>query len=183
MARFVSQHREFAHGVRPGKEAHLGPDGVMVPEQRELIANFSPDLRTDADLALALSTFTFRGLPIYENGKEVSPAMRVSVYDSEVARLQEGLTEGEEELIVAALRSSSHLGTAFVESVPVAALKPWNGYDDVTDADRVVELALAIDADLAQVLQYERENASRPEFVAALKEAIDSADETIVVSA
>jgi hypothetical protein len=183
MARFVSQHRNFNHGVRNGQPAHLGPDGVMRPEVTELSAQFNPDLRTDEDLAFALSTFNFRGLPIYESGKEVPASYRIAVFDSEIARLQNGWTEADEALVVDVLRNSGMNGTAYVEVVPEPAAKPWNGYDDVTDAARIMELALAIDADLQKVLQYEKENQNRPEVTAELKIAIAAADETIVVSA
>ena len=183
MARFVSQHRNFNHGVRNGKEAHLGPNGQMVPAVTPLDAQFNPDLRNDEDLAFAMSTFNFRGLPIYESGKEVGASYRVSVFDSEIARQQNGWTEDDEAEVVAALRGSSMNGTAFAEMIPEPAVKPWNGYDDIEDAGRILELAQAIDADLQKVLAYETENQNRPEVTAELKIAIAKADETIVVSA
>jgi hypothetical protein len=183
MARFVSQHRNFNHGVRNAREAHLGPNGQMVPEVTALDAQFTPDLRTDEDLAFALSKFNFKGLPIYESGKEIGPSYRVSVFDSEIARMQLGWTEADEAEVVAALRGSSMNGAAFAELIPEPAVKPWNGYDEVEDAARIVELALAIDADLSKVLAYEVENQNRPAVTAELKIAIAAADETIVVSA
>ena len=183
MARFVSAHRNFSLGVRGFKAAHLGPDGKMVPEQTELSADFSPDLRNDADTDLALSSLNFRGLPIFEDGRPVTPHYRISVFDSEVARLQNGWTEDDEALVVEALRHGTGVGVMYIEVVPVAAEKPWNGYDGLTDADKVVELARAIDADLQKVAQYERENLNRPEVMAALTEAIEAAGETITVSA
>lgn len=183
MARFVSQHRNYAHGVRNPAPAHLGPDGVMVPEVMALDAQFNPDLRNDEDLAFALSTFKFRGMPIYESGEPVSPAYRVSVFDTEIAKLQNGWSDADEELVVKTLRESSMNGTAFAELIPVLAEKPWNGYDEVVESSRILELAQAIDADLQKVLQYEVENKNRPEVTADLKIAIARADETIVVSA
>lgn len=183
MARFVSQHRNFNYGVRNAEPAKLGPDGVMVPEVSVLEAQFTPDLRNDEDLAFALSTFNFRGLPIYESGKEVPASYRISVFDSEIAKMQNGWTEADEALVIEVLRESSLNGAAFVELIPEPAAKPWNGYDEVEDAARILELALAIDADLAKVLQYEQENQNRAEVTAELKIAIAAADETIVVSA
>lgn len=183
MARFVSSHRGYSHGVRPHTEAHLGPDGKMVPEQRELAADFSPDLRTDEDLAFALSNLKFRGLPIFEDGSPVKPSYRVSVFDSEVAKLQNGWTDDEEALVVEALRAKGPIGSMYIEFVPEPAAKPWNGYDELTDADRIVELAKAIDADLVQVAQYERENANRPKVLDAIEAAQAAADEVITVQA
>lgn len=183
MARFVSQHRNFNHGVRNARPAHLGPDGIMVPEVTALAAQFTPDLRNDEDLAFALSHFDFKGLPIYESGKEIKGSYRVSVFDSEIARMQNEWTEADEALVLETLRGSSMNGTAFAELIPEPAAKPWNGYDEVEDASRILELATAIDADLEKVLQYEVENRNRPEVTAEIKIAIAKADETIVVSA
>ena len=183
MARFVSQHRNFSLGVRNARPAHLGPDGVMVPEVTALEAKFTPDLRNDEDLAFALSTFKFRGLPIYESGEQVGASYRISVFDSEIAKGQNEWTEADEALVVQVLRDASMNGTAFAELVPVPTEKPWNGYDDIEDAARILELALAIDADLTKVLAYEQENKDRPEVTAELKIAIAAADETIFVSA
>lgn len=182
MARFVSQHRNFSLGVRGTVPAHLGPDGVMVPEVTELSADFSPDGRTNEDLALAKSTFVFRGMPIYENGQPVSPSYRISVFESEVAKLRNGWTDEDEALVVEKLRTGP-IGQMYVEVLPVPADKPWNGYDDLTDADRIVDLALAVDADLSKVEQYEREHANRQSVIEALQAATADADETIIVSA
>jgi hypothetical protein len=183
MARFVSSHRNFTHGVRGHVPAHLGPDGKMVPEQTELQAEFTPDLRNEEDTAIALASLTFRGLPIFEDGRPVQPHYRISVFDSEIARLQNGWTEDDEALVVETLRTRGPIGVMYVEVLPVPAEKPWNGYDDLTDADRVVELATAIDADLQKVAQYERENKNRPAVLAAIEAAIAAAGETIIVSA
>ncbi len=182
-ARFVSPHRNYAHGVRPAKEAKMGPDGKIIPEQRELSVSFSPDLRTDEDVAFANSTFTFRGMPIFENGQPVKTTYRIAVFDTEVAMLQNGWTEAETKLVIATLRASSHIGSQFAELVPDPAPKPWNGYDEVDNVERIVDLAVAIDADLTKVIQYERENASRPEVIEALQAVLDAADEQIIVSA
>ena len=183
MARFVSSHRNYSHGVRNYIASHLGPDGKMVPEQTELQAQFTPDLRTDEDTAVAMAHLQFRGLPIFESGEEVGPFYRISVFDSEVARLQNGWTEDDEALVVKTLRESGPIGAMYVEVVPAKADKPWNGYDELVDAERVVELAVAINADLVSVAQYERENRNRPEVLAALDAAITAAGETITVSA
>ena len=183
MARFVSSHRAYSHGVRNHVAAHLGPDGKMVPEQTALQAQFTPDLRTDEDTAVAMAHLQFRGLPIFEDGREIGPFYRISVFDSEVARLQNGWTEEDEAEVVEALRTKGPLGAMYVEVIAAKAPKPWNGYDDITDADRVLELAVAIDADLLKVAQYERENRARPEVLAKIDAAIAAAGEQITVQA
>jgi hypothetical protein len=183
MARFVSPHRNYSHGVRSERAAHLGPDGVMVPEVSRLSADFTPDLRTDEDIALAKSTFTFRGLPIWENGQTVDPTYRISVFDSEVAKMQNGWSDADEAEVVEALRHNGPIGTMYVEFVPVAPEIPWPGYDDLSDVERIVDLAVGINADLDKVLAYERVNQDRPEVLAALEAAQADANETIIVSA
>ncbi len=181
MARFVSPHRNFSVGVRNARAAYLGPDGKMVPEVAELRADFTPDLRNAEDTALAKSAFTFRGMPIYEDGSTIDPSFRISVFDTEVAKLQLGWTDADEALAVAALRAAIGSGSC-AEVIPVPTDKPWNGYDSV-DPTKIVELALAIDADLTQVAQYERENLNRPQVLDAVEAAIAARDEQITVSA
>ena len=183
MARFVSPHRSYSHGVRSGREAYLGPDGKMVPAETSLSADFTPDLRTDEDTALAKSTFKFRGMPIYESGQEVDPTYRISVFDSEVAKLQNQWSDADEALVVDALRNNGPIGQMYVEVIPVPAEKPWNGYDELTDADRIVDLAIGTGADLSLVVAYETENLNRELVIDALQAALAEADETIIVSA
>lgn len=183
MARFVSPHRNYSHGVREEKPQRLGPYGEHLPEQKALIADFGPDLRNDDDLALAKSTFTFRGLPIRENGQTIDPAYRISVFDSEVAKLRLGWTDEEEALVVDTLRNNGPIGQMYVEVLPVAASKPWNGYDELDDAARIVELALGINADIEQVALYEKQNQNRAEVLDALAALDTAASETIIVSA
>lgn len=183
MARFVSPHRNYAHGVRAERDAYLGPDGRMVPAQTFLSADFSPDLREDSDVTLAKSVFTFRGLAIHENGQTVDPTYRVSVFDSEVAKLQNGWTDEDEAFVVDTLRNRGPIGQMYVEVLPVQADKPWNGYDDLDDAARIAELALAINADLEQVSLYESQHANRADVLEALTAAKTGGAETIIVSA
>lgn len=161
----------------------MGLNGVMLPEVPALEAQFETDWRTDPDIALAKSVFTFRGLAIYENGQPVEPTYRISVFDSELAQLKHGWTDEDTEIVVEALRNEGPIGQMYVEVIPAPADKPWNGYDELDDPARIVELALAIDADLEKVVQYERENLKRAEVVGALKGALDAAGETIIVSA
>jgi hypothetical protein len=183
MARFVSPHRNYSHGVRAEKLQRLGPYGEHLPAEKALEAQFGPDYRSDEDLALAKSTFKFRGMPIYENGQPVDPAYRVSVFDSERTKLQNGWTDEEEALVVDALRHNGPIGKMYIEVVPATVDKPWNGYDNLEDAYRIVELALDIDADLAQVIAYEEQNSNRDRVLEALKAAVDGQAETIIVSA
>lgn len=183
MARFVSPHRNYSHGVRDFLPQRLGPYGDHLPEQKALEAQFGPDLRTDEDVALAKSSFKFRGLPIWENGQEVDPIYRISVFDSEVAKLQLGWTDDEEALVVDALRNHGPIGQMYVERVPVPAATPWNGYDELDDAERIVDLAVGTNADIAAVIAYEKENQNRSYVVEALEAATGDTAETIIVSA
>jgi hypothetical protein len=155
----------------------------MVPESKFLSADFTPDLRTDVERDLALSTFTFRGMPIYENGQPVDPTYRISVFDSEIAAMQNGWTDEEHALVLEELRTRGPNGQMYVEVVPVPAEKPWNGYDELTDADRIVELAIGIGADLSKVVAYESATLNREAVVDALQGAMAAADETIIVRA
>lgn len=183
MARFVSPHRNYSHGIREHLPQRLGPYGDHLPEQKALEAAFGPDLRTDEDVALAKSVFKFRGLAIYENGQPVDPTYRISVFDSEIAKMQNGWTDEEESLVVEGLRNNGPIGQMYVERLPVAASVPWNGYDELTDVTRIVDLAVGTNADLDAVAKYERENQNRSDVLEALEAAGVAGAETIIVSA
>lgn len=181
MAKFVSPHRNFRVGIREGLPQRLGPYGEQLPEQKELTAEFTPDLRDDEALEFALSVFNFRGLPIYESGQKIDGSYRVSAYDTELAQRQQGWTDEERLLVEEALRNTN--SAMCQELVPAPAEKPWNGYDTLTDPARIVELAVGINADLATVIKYEEQNENREAVIEALQLAQEGGAETIVVSA
>lgn len=183
MPRFVSQQKGHRVIVRNGRESYLGPQGDMVPPVTELVALFTHNLLTRDDAEEAKSRMHIRGTTEDEAGRPIDPAYRLSVFDSEVAQLQNGWTDEETDLVVAKLRSLLNRGDV-IEIEPEPVVKPWNGYDAIEEPDRIVELALAVEADLAKVLAYEKANKARPEVIDALRaEIADGEEESVVVHA
>ena len=170
MARFISQYLKFGHGVRDGVPSHMGLNGIMVPDLPALSAEFSHNGITDKDVFIAKATFNFVGIPEDEAGNPIDPSYRVSVFDSEAAKLANGWSDEEEQLVCDALRAHPEYGAALVEILPEPTEAPWPNYD-ATDPEEIVKVAGLINADLEQALQYERENQARAGVIEALTEA------------
>jgi hypothetical protein len=197
MARFVSQYKGYSHGVRNGQESYLGPDGRMVPGLKPLEAAFEHELMDEEAILVAKKSKEegglansdplkppFHGMQENEAGREYDITPRLALFDSERAQLKNEWTDEEREIVEAALRNSTFYGNHFVEVVPTPPERPWRGYDDITDADRILDLAVAIDADLNQVIAYEAANQNRLEVLRALEQVRDAvAEETTVVTA
>lgn len=171
MARFVSQYLKFSHGVRDAEPSKMGLDGRMTAPVAGLEAEFTHNGATPKDALVAKSSMKFTGVPQDEAGNDIDPAYRISVFDSEAAKLANGWTEDEEQLVIDALRASGDLGRAFVEILPEPVEAPWPNYDQ-TDPEEIVKVAGLINADLELALAYEKENQKRPGVIDALSEAL-----------
>ena len=205
MARFVSQYRGYTVGIRAGTaEVRDAGSGQLTRQGTpDLEAKFSHDLMDEEAIKLAkldrsegglanakpkpdgsMPDAPFHGMQQDESGKLLPIEIRLSLFDSEIAARQNGWSDEDEALVVKTLRQSPNLGTHFVEVVPTPTAKPWPGYDGVTDPEKVIEIVGQIDASLATVLQYEKENQNRPDFVKALTDEIALSEEaSVVVSA
>jgi hypothetical protein len=183
VTQFVSQYPGYRHGVRDEVPEHLGHDGMMVPAVRPLEAQFGRGGLTPEAITEAKAKLTFHGLMEYESGDDLDPIYRVSVFDSEIAQLQEGWSDDETALVVNMLRASNENGTAYVEIIPAPATIPWGNYDDIDDPDKVVEIALTIGADVDEIIRYELENQNRERWLEALNDAKTAQEEVIVVKA
>ena len=171
MARFVSQFLKYSHGIRNGSPERVGTEGRVLPAVPFLEAQFSHDPVTPKDALVAKSSLKFLAVPQDEAENDIDVSYRVSVFDSEAAKLAFGWTDDEEQLVIDKLRSSSDYGSAFVEVVPDPISAPWPNYDQ-TDPEKILEVALTINADLEQALAYERENAKREGVIDALAAAV-----------
>lgn len=183
MAQFVTQYPGYRHGVRDEVPEHLGHDGKMIPFVRPLEAVFGRGGLTPEAITEGKAKLTFHGLMEYESGEDLDPTYRLAVFDSEVAKLQEGWTDEEEALVVNVLRASEENARAYVEIIPAPAEIPWANYAEVDDPDKVVEIALTIGADLAEVIRYESENENRERWLDALTKAKDTQEEVVIVRA
>src|SRR4029453_19064472 len=109
--------------------------------------------------------FDFPGLPEdRERGGEISPRLRVSIFDSDEAARLNQWTEEERDHVVRFLREHPLNGTVFAEVELPQLAKPWPRYD-TTPSHEVLETARAIGVPFEQVAAYERENANREELL------------------
>lgn len=179
-ARFVSRYGAFSVGIRSAVKEHLGHDGQMVPPQRRLEAQFHRQLVTDDDFAVAVSSFNFPGLPFSEETQShVSPRYRVSVWDSEWAKANEGYTDSEISLMIEGLRAE--VGTDVVElTVPKAGV-PFPTYDECKP-EEILQILKVAGIPAEKAIAYERENLNRADLLRKL-EGVEVDDDAVVVQA
>jgi hypothetical protein len=183
VAQFVSQNQNFRHGVRDEVPEHLGHDGKMVPGVRPLEAAFDRGGLTPEAITEAKAKLSFHGLMEHESGEDLDPVYRMSVFDSEVAQLQNGWTDDERALVENVLRASDENGRAYVEIVPAPAELPWANYDEVEEPEKVIEIAATIGADFDEIIRYELDNQNRDRWLEALREAKATQEEVVIVKA
>lgn len=177
-ARFVSKYGAYRHIIVPEK-ASLNFDGVSIVTRKGLTAKFSREYTTSEDIALAMKTFTFPGLPEERNTEQpIHPKFRISTFESLTAQETYGWTDEERLLVEETLRNSPENGREFIEAVPEPAAKPWPTYD-ATDVDQIPEIAVATGV-VEETLAYERENANRAEVIEALEEVPVEEEEIVL---
>lgn len=201
--RFVSHYRNYSYGVEVGKPELRDPFGNLSQQAvPDLEARFSHDLvdedasriakldRSEGGLAQVkpdasgrIPPEPFHGMQEDDAGRLLPAEIRFSVFDSEIAQLQNGWTDEQREKVEQKLLSSGRRGSDFqlVERIP--AVLPWNNYDAMTDVEKILTVAETIGADLASVFRYESDNQNRTEVLEAITEAQELAGEEIVVSA
>lgn len=112
-------------------------------------------------------------------GLDEDPFTRVSWFDSRVAQDENNWTDTEHDLVVERLDAIA--GVDFVRADQPKLAAPWPAYDTLKAqgkrtvemvAEKIVEKVQEDGYDPGIVLQYERENASRPAVVAALEALI-----------
>lgn len=180
-ARFLSRYSNFSVGIQSlVREAYgTGESKTLKPR---IDAQFHKGLVTDEDLALALQTFQFPGLPFdNEKNEHVSPRYRLSVWDAGWAQETEGWSDEQIELIVEKLRKDPGNGVDFVEVAAKRAGEPFPNFDELSIEDvlRVVKIAAL---DPASVVAYELENQNRQELIDALQ-GVTAGDDSVVVQA
>jgi len=202
--RFVSQYRNYSMGVAPGVAEIRDPQTGIISREAvpDLEAKFTHDLvdedavriakldRSEGGLARMkpgedgrMPPAPFHGMQQDESGRDLPVEIRLSVFDSEIAALQNGWSDAQEQQVIDKLLSSNRRGTDFqlVEKIPASL--PWNNYDEISDPERVLLVAETIGADLNQVFAYEAAHQNRKDILEAISEAQALAGEEIVVTA
>jgi hypothetical protein len=178
-ARFVSSYGNYSYGVQSAVHEHFGT-GESRTLKRRIDAQFHRGNVTDDDLAFAVATFSFPGLPHNEEtNTNISPRYRVSVWDSEWSKEFDGFSDEEIDLIVDTLRRGE--GTDHREMTIPAAGVPFPSYDELSVGE-ILQVVKITSIDPQSVLAYERENANREDLIAKLEgKAVD--DDVVVVQA
>lgn len=181
-ARFVARYGAFSVGIQD-EIREFYATGKSKVLQRRIDANFQNRLVTDEDFAVALATFTFPGLPEdFDTNTLVSPRYRVSVWDSEIAKRDEGFTDEEIELIISKLREDPSYGYDFVEVDVPKKKAPFPTYDDLEDIEQIVAIVKGAGLSIDEVVEYEKENRNREDLIKALL-GVDVDENAIVVKA
>lgn len=181
-ARFVAKFARFGHAIQPEiSDTVVAPGGYTQKKvlQREIFIFFKSQAVTQDDFEVGATQLIHVGLP-EENGREVSPRSRLSVFDTKQWQREFQATDEEVARAIEVLRASDLNGIDFVEVHPKAASVPWRGYDE-TPEDKILELAIATGTPLDDVLQYEREHLGRKSVIAALELGEAESEEAPVV--
>ena len=167
--RCLSPHARYSINVFDAREqivtdargyAHAVPVGLQV------MANFEQLGLLEHEVELALSSFTFTGLP-----EGVNPLARIGVFDTEVYCLRFGEKDREEiqaqiEERLRVLQSQSPSEFIIVD-IPTAA-KPWAKYDE-DSVEQILALQQATGTSPDVVRRYEEENQQRKTIIEAMK--------------
>lgn len=183
--RFLSQLKALHVTVRSHRDEHtaLNEAGtpITVPARPALEAQFEHGNLTYEDAALIKAHYPkIIGTNEDEAHRPLDPTYRFSVFDSELAQLNNGWTDDERLEVEEFLKARVGQDFFFVERGPLA--RPWPNFDEM-EAEQILVVAQATDADLKTLIAYEQENEARIEVIEILSEAVESADETIIVQA
>lgn len=183
MARFVSRHPGYSHGVR-SEVAEVFAQGKRVIVTG-LEAQFERRGVTAYEKEIGGKLLLFPGLPEdKETGANVPTDSRIGLFDSELAKRTLRWTDEDHDLVVETLRLSEMNGVQFIEVEAAKRPAPWNGYDKLENVDEIVELALATETSLNDVAAYELENRNREELLKLLADlADDLAPAEVVIEA
>jgi len=176
--RLVSQYRKYeGPTLQDHREMVLADGQRQVLQQGYSAAPFNWGDLTEWERRTALEHWDgkFRGLTDDED-----PLWRLSSFDTDEAAKKHGWTADEKARFEEVLRNSPSNGSDYIIVDTPRVPKPWPKYDDlVVIGRRTIEMvakeiaetvsSLGLDPDF--VSAYERENANRPEVLAALAES------------
>lgn len=183
--RFVSQYAGFTVGIQAAKRVRTMSDEI-IESSPFYQAVFDNRAWNQHDLEVAIRHLRFEGMPQYEDqATPVSPAIRISVYDTEEAILKPDWPEGlEKETVERKLLNAMSYGRAFVIVPEVALEAPWPNYDlHDGNADSLVLLVHSLGISFETVLEYESSKwgQQRAEVIEALQTGIMIRDENKVI--
>jgi len=183
MARFIAKYAKYRHGVRTGRFMVLN-DGQRQELSKELFAKFEVQVPTPDEKEIGMKVFQFHGLPEDRDTNEhVSPRNRISGLDTEDAQREFDWTDEEREIVESVLRNSYAFGDEFIEITALPAPVPWPTYD-TTPVEKILDIEVAIGADLEEIARYEAENQNREAVLAILSGPVPEVeDDSVLIEA
>jgi hypothetical protein len=182
LARFISRHPKYSVGVRSEVVDHFA-SGEKHVAIRGLEARFNRRLTTDYEKEVGVSTFKFPGIPEDRDTRsDVAGFSRISCFDTEQAKAEQGWTDDEHELVLAKLRTHPQYGQELVEVMQPKRPAPWAGYDNLSPA-KIADAVALTGVPVAEVIAYEQENEAREEVLADLELLLEDEPAEEIVSA
>ena len=176
--RFVSQFSEYVLGIHPGRKKYT-EYGVDIVDP-EINAAFSANDWNQRDYETAVLAFKFRGIYQHEDeATPVSPAYRLSVFDTDEAAAREGWDEDTKILVEKRMLEARANGRDYVLVAELALDPPWPSYDLFEGKPQALAAqVLALGFSLEETIAYEESKwgQQREDVVAALQAAVDARD-------
>lgn len=176
--RFVAQFANYVISITPGRKrfTEYGVDVVEPPIEAEFDANDW----VQRDYETAILSFKFRGIQQYEDeATPVSPAARVSVYDTDVEAEKNGWDDETKTIVEQRMLNSSAHGRDYVLVSELALDPPWPSYDLFDGKpEALAEQVLMLGYDPEEVIAYESSKwgQQRESVVSALQAAVEARD-------
>jgi hypothetical protein len=170
----VSDHANLRVVVRSARPAMYDDRGNLVRERLPgLAAEFTRGGCPEWAKQIAYETFEFRGLP-----DGVSRDYRLGVFDSFQAQQDNNWSDDDRQEVERKLVERAGASRDFIIVSKPKIPAPWSSYDELTVhgrrtaahvAEKIVQIVRDTGVNPDSVLQYELENANRPEVVEAVR--------------
>lgn len=182
--RFISKHARYAlmDGLRRESTVITDQGPQTLVTQWDDVCQFDPILYGPPSLyerEQAEQRLAFHGVALETD--EVTPVSlqsRIGVFDTDIAADQRGWDAEQKAWIERKLLGCGDFGSVYILVESVKAARPWPKYDELRPvgrrtikdvAEKVAEMTRDLGIDPGSVVAYERENANRPEVLAALE--------------
>jgi hypothetical protein len=176
--RFVSQFTNYVIGIKPARKKFT-EFGVEIVEE-EISAAFDFNAWNQHDYETAVLAFKFRGIYQHEDeATPVSPAYRLSVFDTDEVALREGWDENKKILVEQEMLKAPANGRDYVLVTEIALTPPWPSYDLFEGKPQeLVEQVLSLGYDLEDVIAYESSKwgQQREDVLVVLQAAVEARD-------
>jgi hypothetical protein len=158
--RYVSHSPKYTLGYGEVEQALV--NGMPVVTKDKTTLKFQQGLALDHELAEALKTFTFRGLP-----DGVPPEVYISVFDTRDYQKEKGLSDDEREALESFIERLPSFNVDYIRVDEIRAPKPWPSYDNDSE-EEILSAIERFQFDADDVRRYEQENENRSSLLEKL---------------